>query len=79
MIVGQIESENDKSLTVRTHPLAEETIEIARDDIESMGPSKTSRMPTELLSILEKDEVLDLLAYILSGGNPKDAAYQQKE
>ena len=32
-------------------------------------------MPDGLVSILKKEEVLDLLAYLRSGGNPNDGAF----
>jgi putative heme-binding domain-containing protein len=40
-------------------------VEIARAKIESMAPTKVSPMPSGLLAQLTKDEILDLLAYIL--------------
>ena len=38
---------------------------------QSMGPSPVSPMPPGLLNMMEKDEIMDLLAYILSGGDPE--------
>ena len=32
-------------------------------------------MPPMLLNMLTKDEILDLLAYVLSGGDPKNAMF----
>jgi len=40
-----------------------------------MEVSKVSSMPPMLLNMLTKDEVLDLLAYVLSGGDPKDEMF----
>ena len=34
-------------------------------------------MPTGLLITLEKDEVYDLIAYLLSGGNPQHASFSK--
>jgi putative heme-binding domain-containing protein len=45
------------------------TITVNRNDILSIEPSKISPMPEGLLAPLQRDEILDLLAYILSGGN----------
>jgi hypothetical protein len=36
-----------------------------------------SMMPPGLINVLNKDELLDLVAYLLSGGNPKDKAFAQ--
>jgi putative heme-binding domain-containing protein len=38
--------------------------------VKEVRPSKLSPMPEGLLNLLEQDEVLDLLAYLLSGGDP---------
>jgi hypothetical protein len=43
-----------------------------------MEPSKVSLMPPGLLNILSKDEIYDLLAYVLSGGDPKNAMFTKK-
>jgi hypothetical protein len=34
-------------------------------------------MPTGLLNALNPDEILDLLAYIQSGGNPRDPMFRK--
>lgn len=50
---------------------------IDRKKIVSMGPSKTSPMPTNLLSLLTEDEILDLLAYVLTGGDAQAEAFRK--
>ena len=42
-----------------------------------MEVSKTSPMPVNLLGLLTKDEVLDMLAYVLSGGEPGHEVFKQ--
>lgn len=42
-----------------------------------MKPSATSLMPENLLGALNENEVLDLLAYLLSRGDPKDAMFRK--
>ena len=42
---------------------------VQRKEVESMGPSPVSPMPPGLLNMMKKEEILDLLAYILSGGD----------
>ena len=51
--------------------------EIAKGEVEEVAPSKVSLMPTGLLDKLNRDEVLDLLAYLLSRGNPNDQIFQK--
>ena len=49
---------------------ATKTVTLDRSDIEEEKVSKVSLMPAELLDKLNQDEVLDLLAFVLSRGNP---------
>ena len=42
---------------------------VARSKVLSMGPSPVSPMPPGLLNMMEENEIMDLLAYILSGGD----------
>jgi putative heme-binding domain-containing protein len=51
------------------------TVTIKKADISRVVPSDVSPMPTGLLVTLTRDEILDLLAYIISLGNPKHRAY----
>jgi putative heme-binding domain-containing protein len=55
----------------------EETIEIARGEILRMSPLDVSPMPSGLLVTLSRDEILDLVAYITSGGDERDAAFSR--
>lgn len=79
VINGRVLSDVDGKLMVLTDPVDHTKIEaIAKTDIEEMQPSPTSLMPAKLLSPLNQEEVLDLLAYLLSRGNPEDPAFQKK-
>ncbi|HEX7897633.1 MAG TPA: PVC-type heme-binding CxxCH protein [Planctomycetota bacterium] len=51
------------------------TVAIKKSDIARVTPSDVSPMPTGLLITLSRDEILDLLAYLVSQGNPKHAAF----
>ena len=46
-------------------------------DIESTGPTPISMMPPGLLNMLEDEDILDLLAYILSKGDKDNVLYQK--
>ncbi|HIM28463.1 MAG TPA: hypothetical protein EYG57_02770 [Planctomycetes bacterium] len=50
---------------------------IARDSIDEQFPSKTSMMPESLLDTLSDEEILDLLAFLKSGGDADAAVFQQ--
>lgn len=49
--------------------------EIQRSEIELMQPANSSMMPDALLDRLTEDEILDLVAYLKSGGNPDHPAF----
>ena len=48
---------------------------MALADIEEKTESKLSLMPEGLLVTLSKEEILDLLAYVLAAGDSHDGAY----
>jgi len=52
-------------------------VEVKKSAIKDQRPDKLSMMPEGLVSILQKEEVLDLLAYLRSGGNSKDSAFSK--
>src|SRR5262245_63442299 len=55
----------------------DKTVTIKKADISRVMPSDVSPMPTGLLVTLSKDEILDLLAYIASRGDPNHRAFSQ--
>ena len=52
-------------------------VNVDRDKIEEMKPSPVSMMPEGLLNTLDRDEVLDLVAYLLSRGDRNAEVYRQ--
>jgi putative heme-binding domain-containing protein len=50
---------------------------VDRKEVKSIEPSKVSTMPPMLLSRLNKDEILDLAAYVLSGGNREHEMFRK--
>jgi len=50
-------------------------LKIPLDEIEEKTPSTISIMPEDLLNTLTKEEILDLLAYIESGGREDHSAF----
>ena len=76
VITGRIVNDKQGTLTVLTDPFdANKVATIAGDDIEEVRVSKTSLMPEKLLEKLNRDELLDLLAYLMSRGNPNDLVF----
>ncbi len=50
---------------------------INRKTVESIKPSKVSPMPEGLLDTFKEDEVLDLMAYLLSRGDRNHAMFKK--
>ena len=76
-LVGKIMKEDEKSVSLMTNPFGGDETVILKKDIEKRGLSKTSLMPSGLVTILQKDEVLDMIAYMRSGANKDDKAFQK--
>jgi len=53
-----------------------ERVSINRDEIDEMMVSKTSPMPAGLFSRMTQDEILDLTAYLISGGDAEHECFQ---
>ena len=58
-------------------PHCEPKVIALSDDME-IFPSKVSPMPEGLLSRLEKEQIWDLVAFVVAGGDPQHAAFQTK-
>jgi putative heme-binding domain-containing protein len=77
VVTGRIVAEDDDAITMVTDPEdATKFARIARADIDEITVSPTSLMPAGLLDQLNEQEVLDLIAYTLSRGNPKDRRFK---
>ena len=78
VIVGRVVGEANGKLTVMTDPYdGAKIVTLAKGDIEESVASKVSLMPNDLMKPLNRDEVLDLMAYLLSRGNPNDRMFGQ--
>jgi putative heme-binding domain-containing protein len=78
LVVGRIVNLNNNSIQINTNMLDPgNTTSVDRNDVESMKASKISMMPAGLLDTLKEDEVLDLMAYMLSRGDRKHAMFKK--
>ena len=69
VITGVVVEEDKNVFKVATNLLTPNSLtEIRKRDIEAKVASKVSPMPKGLLDILTKDEILDLHAFVESGG-----------
>lgn len=75
---GTIVDLNRETIFLNTDPAdPNRQVRIPRQRVVSIGPSKLSPMPEGLLAPLTKDEILDLLAYVLSGGDARNEMFEQ--
>ena len=73
ILSGIITDENAEAIRVVENPLDEtEGIQIPRNRISDMTASSLSAMPMGLLSTFTREEILDLVAYLRSDGDPSD-------
>ncbi len=70
---GRIIDENSDDVVVQPNPLTPDRVVIKKADIAERRGSKISPMPQGLVNQMTEDEILDLIAYLTSGGK-KDAA-----
>jgi putative heme-binding domain-containing protein len=75
-VTGSLESEDDERLTLKPNPLSPETVEIGKSLIVKREISPVSPMPPGLLNALKENHLLDLLAFIEAGGDPKHRNFQ---
>lgn len=77
IIAGRIMEENEERIVLKPQPLEKETVSIQKSEIESRKLSKVSPMPAGLLNNFSKEEILDLMAYLESFGDPKHPNFKK--
>ncbi len=75
LLVGRRIGEDAQAVQLRSLPPGEEIFSVPLSEISSRRPHPLSRMPRGLVDTLERDELLDLLAYVLAGGDPHDPRF----
>ncbi|MDO8544049.1 MAG: DUF1080 domain-containing protein [Opitutaceae bacterium] len=76
-VTGAIVNLNGNFVVVNEDPSdPNQRVTIDRTEVKSIGPSKVSMMPPMLLSRMNEEEILDLVAYVLSSGNPESGVFK---
>lgn len=76
LVVGRIISEDGGKLNVMTNPFAPALLTTVQvRDVRSRKDHQVSMMPPGLINTLNEEELKDLLAYLLSGGNSQDKMF----
>ena len=77
VLIGWMPEESDTTVSVMEDMLvAGKLTVVQRKDIESMALSAVSLMPEGLINMLKEDEIMDLVAYLLSGGDSTQKMFQ---
>jgi putative heme-binding domain-containing protein len=74
-ISGRLVDEDDRRIALLTNPYTVDRTEVLKSNIKERGHSEISPMPEGLVNILAREEILDLLAYLESDGDPQHAAF----
>jgi len=76
-LVGRVANLNDETLMIMTDMFDPNGFtNVKRPDILSIRPSTVSPMPEGLLNTVKEDEILDLVAFMLSAGDPKHKMFK---
>lgn len=76
-ILGRIVVEENGKVFVMANPFApNDQMAINESEIARKETRKVSMMPPGLINALNQDELLDLLAYLVSGGNDQDKVFK---
>ncbi|QDU07783.1 family 16 glycoside hydrolase [Gimesia aquarii] len=75
-LTGLVSKDGDKVIVYPADAKAK-PIAVSLNKVEEILPSSVSQMPQSMLNALNADEVRDLIAYLLSGGDPKSRVYKK--
>jgi putative heme-binding domain-containing protein len=78
-LYGRLIFRNDKEVGVASNPFDLNQITKApADKVEGIEFSQVSIMPSEMISGLNRDELMDLMAYLLSGGDSRHTTFKKE-
>lgn len=76
---GRLIWRNDQELALAMDPYdLSELTKLPATTVTGVEPSQVSLMPPATIATMNKDEVMDLIAYLVSGGDRKHAVFQKR-
>lgn len=76
LVIGRVVGEENGRYVVMSNPFAPELLsQVPVADVKEKKVMATSIMPPSLINSLNEQELLDLIAYLMSGGNPQDKMF----
>ena len=77
-LAGRLIIRNDKEVAVASNPFdLNQLTKAAADKVESIEFSNVSIMPPGMISGMSRDELMDLMAYLLSGGDARHKVFSK--
>ncbi|NNJ24386.1 PVC-type heme-binding CxxCH protein [Alienimonas chondri] len=77
VVAGFVIDENETRVRVKADPLnQDEPTIVLKDEILEEMKNDQSAMPTGLLNYFTKEEALDLIAYVIAGGDPQSDLFK---
>ncbi|WP_400261535.1 c-type cytochrome [Sphingobacterium sp. SG20118] len=77
--MGRLMGENEKNYIISQNPYAPHlTKEIAKKEVQDIKVSEVSIMPPGTLNVLNPEELSDIMAYLMAGGNENSDVYKKK-
>ncbi len=75
-VTGLMVEQTDSTIALLPNPLKPETkVTLQKSELEELFASPQSTMPAGLLMVYDRNEILDLLAFITSGGDSGHAVF----
>lgn len=76
-VLGRLANEDEKSYFVIQNPYAPKMLkEVSKKDVREIKPAKVSIMPPGTINSLNEEELRDLIAYLMAGGNENHVLYK---
>lgn len=80
LVIGRVIGEENGKFLVMTNPFAPDaTAQVAIADVVSRKEYGISPMPPGLINMLNPDELMDLVAYLFSGGDSNNKAFTSQK
>ncbi|MEP0711032.1 MAG: c-type cytochrome, partial [Algoriphagus sp.] len=78
-VMGRIINEDETSYSVSQNPFSPDVLrKVAKSNVATVKDSKVSIMMPGMINRLNEEELKDLMAYLISGGNASHEVYQNK-
>ena len=79
-LVGRLNKQDEEKYYVSQNPFAPDVIrEVPKAEVSETKRATVSMMPPNLINPLNENELRDLIAYLMAGGDPDSPIYQDDE